>query len=700
MKRLHIYLLITLFAIQSCQNKSEQIKKEFDFNIQLTEKEKNDGILTPELLWKFGRVSNPQVSPDGTNILYSVTYYELATNKSRTSLYIVPVEGGEPRKAVNLSGSQFDQQWLSDDEFAFISVHEGSAQVYKTIVNTDKITKLTNVESEIDGFKISPDQSQILFSTKVKAGQNLTDKNPDLPLLKAMAYNDLMARHWNHWKDENYSHIFFASLKNTPVKSGTDIMPNEEWDAPMSPYFDFDEICWTPDGKQIVYTCKKLIGVEAALSTDSDIYLYDIETKTTKNLTQCNFGYDRNPAFSPDGKYMAYLSMKTPGCESDLEKIILKNMETGETQNLTEHWDQCASNLVWDSNNRTIFFISGINATYQIYSIDISTKNIIKHTQGHHDYKSIAVTSNNLVGAKTTHAMSAEIFRIERENNSEHQITFTNQTIYDHIAMGKSEEKWVETSDGKKMLVWLIYPPKFDAGKKYPAILFCQGGPQSAVSQFFSFRWNFQIMAANDYIIIAPNRRGVPTFGAEWNAQISGDYSGQNIQDYLSAIDHVKKEPFIDNARLGCVGASYGGYSVFYLAGHHQNRFKAFISHCGMFNFESFYGSTEELFFPNYDFGGPYWDKSLKTAQRTYDNSPHKFVENWNTPILIIHGGNDFRIPYTESLQAFTAAKMKGVDARLLYFPEETHFVLKPQNSVLWQREFFGWLDKYVKTKE
>jgi len=697
MKTINIYLVITLLLLISCQPKSDQKQTDFEFNIQLTEKEKNDGILTPELLWKFGRVSNSQVSPDGKNILYTITYYELSSNKSRTSLYTVPVEGGTPQKAVNLSGSQFEHQWLSNNTFAFLSTHENSVQVYKTELNSNKITKLTNVESEIEGFKISPDQSQILYTTMVKEGENLIDKNPDLPLLKAMAYNDLMARHWNHWTDENYSHIFVSTLAQIPVTEGTDIMPGEMWDAPMSPYFDFDEICWAPDGKQIAYTCKKLTGAKAAVSTDSDIYLYDIETKTTKNLTQGNFGYDRNPIFSPDGKYMAYLSMKTPGSESDFEKIILKNMETGEIQNLTDNFDQTASNLSWDADNKTIFFISGINATYQIYSIDIYTKNIKQYTQGHHDYRSVSVTADNLIGTKTKQSMSAEIFRINRNDNSEHQVTFTNKPIYDFIEMGKSEERWIETFDGKKMLVWVIYPPKFDINKQYPAILFCQGGPQSAVSHSFSFRWNFQIMAANDYIIVAPNRRGVPTFGEEWNEQISGDYSGKNIQDYLSAIDNVKKEPFIDQTRLGCVGASYGGYSVFYLAGHHQNRFKAFISHCGMFNFESFYGSTEELFFTNKDLGGPYWDKSSKTIQRSYENSPHKFVAQWNTPILIIHGGKDFRIPYTESLQAFTAARMNGVEARLLYFPEETHFVLKPQNSVLWQREFFGWLDKYLK---
>lgn len=698
MKLINVTTLLLLAMLFSCrQEQTQQNVSEPDFDTRLTEAEINKGILTPEILWKFGRVSNQQLSPDGTKVLYTVTYYSLGTNKSRTTLYISNTETTESRQALKLSGSQFDPQWLDNETYAFISTHQQTAQVYKAKINNNAVEAITNIEGGVDSYKISPDGSHLLYTREVKVGKDLTDMQPDLPLANARIYDDLMCRHWNHWNDVNYSHIFVAPMGTTPITQGDDIMPDEPWDTPMSPYFDAADIAWSADGKSIAYSCKKLTGAKLALSTNSDIYLYDVEKRTTKNLTEDNPGYDRYPAFSPDGKNMAWQSMETPGYEADKERLMLLNLETKQKTYLTGNFDQNTSNYVWDSDSKTIFFVSPINGTHQIYSINIENNNIEKYTEGHHDYQSISVSNNIIVGTKTKHSMAAEIFAVDRTDKNETQITFVNKHIYDHIKMGKSEERWVTTTDGKKMLVWVVYPPNFDSSKQYPAILYCQGGPQSTVSQFFSFRWNFQIMAANDYIIVAPNRRGVPSFGQEWNAQISGDYSGQNIKDYLSAIDDVKKESYIDQNRLGCVGASYGGYSVFYLAGHHQKRFKTFIAHCGMFNFESFYGSTEETFFPTYDLGGAYWDKDNKVAKRSFDNSPHRFVNNWDTPILIIHGENDFRIPYTEALQAFTAARLHNIEARLLMFPEETHFVLKPQNSVLWQREFFGWLDKYLK---
>ena len=698
MKQFFILITLLVLIFFGCQNKQVQNEnRDIEFNPELTDVEKSNGILTEEMMWKFGRVSNPQISPDGTQILYTVSYYELATNKSRTSLYVISSKGGTAKKAVDFAGSQFNQQWLNTTDFAFISTHTGTAQVYKMSFENGNIDKITAIDGGIESFKISPDDCSILYTAEVKVGNDVNDTNPDLPLANAMAYDDLMARHWNHWNDVRYSHIFVAKLNNLPLTEGKDIMENEPWDAPMSPSFDSENIAWSSDSKYIAYACKKLTGKDFAISTNSDIYLYDLTSSTTQNLTSENLGYDKYPSFSNDGKYLVWQSMETPGYEADKERLFIMNLTTKERAYLTEHWDHNASGFTWDSDSKTIFFVSGINATHQIYSLNIETLEIKQYTKGPHDYTTVAVHGDLIIGSKMKHSMATEIFAVNRANMEETQITHTNKAIYDNIEMGKSEERWITTTDGKQMLVWVIYPPKFDPNKKYPALLYCQGGPQSTVSQFFSFRWNFQIMAAHGYIVVAPNRRGVPSFGQEWNAQISGDYSGQNIQDYLSAIDHLKNEPYVDETRLGCVGASYGGYSVYYLAGHHENRFKAFIAHCGMFNLESFYGSTEETFFPNHDLKGPFWDKSNKVAQRSYANSPHRFVDKWNTPILIIHGGNDFRIPYTEALQAFSAARLQGIDSRLLFFPEESHFVLKPQNGVLWQREFFGWLDKYLK---
>jgi dipeptidyl aminopeptidase/acylaminoacyl peptidase len=503
-----------------------------------------------------------------------------------------------------------------------------------------------------------------------------------------------MYRHWDDWTDYAVSHIWVGRPENGVLQSGRDIMEGEPYDAPTAPYFDASEIAWSPDGKYLAYTCKKLKGKEFALSTNTDIYLYDIENGTTKNITGGMSGYDKYPVFSPDGSMIAFQSMATPGYEADKERLMVYHRASEKTEDLTESYDNNAANFVWTADSRSIRFITGVRATYQVYSVDIDTKAIKPITAGKHDITGIAAAGDKLVCCKMSMSMARELFTVDPQTGVEQQLTYTNQNIYDAVNMGKVEERTVKTTDGKDMLVWMVYPPDFDPAKKYPALLYCQGGPQSAVSQFFSFRWNLQIMAANGYIIVAPNRRGLPTFGQEWNRQISCDYGGQNMRDYISAIDDAKKEPYIDENRLGAVGASYGGFSVYWLAGHHEKRFKAFISHCGMFNFESKYGSTEEYWFPNFDLGGPYWQKP---RPKSYDFSPHLAVGKWDTPIMVIHGAKDFRVPYTEGLQAFNAAQLRGIPSRLLIFPEEGHWVLKPQNAVLWQREFFGWLDKWLK---
>jgi dipeptidyl aminopeptidase/acylaminoacyl peptidase len=458
-----------------------------------------------------------------------------------------------------------------------------------------------------------------------------------------------------------------------------------------------EQIAMSPDGKLVAFTCKKLKGKEESISTNSDIYIYNLETEATTNISQGMNGYDMDPVFSSDGKKMVWSSMATAGFESDKKRMMLYDFASKKAEDLSKDFDQSSSNFRFNSTEPDyIYFISGINATYQIFKINIKTRKVTQVTTGIHDYTEFCVNGNSIVGAKMSMSMPTEIFLVNQisRGNSEQQLTFTNKEQLKNIQMGRVEEKWITTTDKKKMLVWVIYPPYFDKNKKYPALLYCQGGPQSAVSQFFSYRWNFQMMAANDYIVVAPNRRGLPSFGQEWNDQISQDYGGQNMKDYLSAIDSVAKEPNVDATRLGAVGASYGAFSVYWLAGNHTKRFKAFIAHCGMFNLESWYGETEEFWFANHDLGGAYWNKP---QPKSYDFSPHKFVGNWDTPILVIHGANDFRIPATEGMQAFGAAQLKGIPSRFLYFPKETHFVTKPQNSVLWQRVFFEWLDKYLK---
>lgn len=653
---------------------------------------------TPELMWKLGRISEMQLSPDGKTILYNVRFYDVSANKGNSDLYTLPVTGGQPKKLTETSSSEFNAIWRPDGlKIGYISTESGSAQVWEMNPDGSDKKQVTNIDGEINGFSYSPKMTHILFIKDVKLAKTTDEIYPDLPKANCIIIDDLMYRHWDSWFDYTYSHVFYAPYSVTAGVSGNpvDIMENEEFDSPLKPWGGMDEVAWSPDGTKIAYTCVKLKGKEYAVSTNSDIYLYDVTAKNTINLSEQNPGYDRSPVFSPDGKKIAWQSMKTPGYEADKERILYYDFDKKAVEDLTEKYPDNASALEFSPDGKKIYFISGVKATEQVFFVDIKTRNITQVTKGTHDYTSYALAGKYLVGTKMSMSLPTEIFKIEEKTGKEEQITFVNKDILSKTRFGQVEERWINTTDGKKMLTWIIYPPDFDPAKKYPALLYCQGGPQSTVSQFFSYRWNFQLMAAKGYIIVAPNRRGLPSFGQEWNQQISGDYGGQNIQDYLSAIDSMAKVPFVDKDRLGAVGASYGGYSVYYLAGHHNKRFKAFIAHCGMFNLESQYGGTEEMWFVNYDLGGPYWQKP--TPKSYTDFSPHKFVGNWDTPILIISGGYDFRIPYTESMQAFTAAQMRGIPSKFLFFPEESHFVLKPQNSILWNREFFGWLDKYLK---
>jgi len=699
MNKLFFILLIAVATLMACSPKSTtEPSVESDFSGELTSQEIEEGKLTPEILWKFGRVGNHEISPDGKWVVFSVSRYDSKTLGRTSNIFVLATSGGEPQKVTEDRFSDVAPTWTPDGgKIAFLSNRYGDYQVWTMNVDGSERMPYTKIDGGINAFKIAPDGKHLMYTQDVKMESTVLEKHTDLPKANAMAMDDLMYRHWNDWTDYSYSHIFVASIESKPVKSGVDIMEGELWDAPLAPYFDDAEIVWSPDGKTLAYTCKKLYGRDYAVSTNSDIYLYNIENKETKNITSQNFGYDKYPVFSPKGDKIAWMSMETPGYESDKERLMILDLASGKQDYLNENWDQNAHGYTWSENGKEIFFLSGYHATYQIYKVDVDSKKFTQITKGQHNFTGFSKVGDQLVGSKTTHQMATELFAVDAKSGTEKQITFINKAIYDNIKLGHSEERWVKTTDGKDMLVWVIYPPNFDKNKKYPALLYCQGGPQSAVSQFWSYRWNFSMMAANDYIVVAPNRRGLPSFGQEWNAQISTDYYGQNIKDYLSAIDALKREPFIDEDKLGCIGASYGGYSTFFLAGHHQKRFKAFISHCGMYNLESFAAATEESFFPNHDLGGMPWEVDNKVAQKAYANSPHKFVQYWDTPIMIITGGKDFRIPYTESLQAFNAAQLRGIPSRLLYFPEETHFVTQPQNAILWQREFFGWLDTYLK---
>ncbi len=693
--------LILAIVLFSCDNITTE-KKDANFQQKTTtdetsiDKITSDGIMTPEVLWSLGRVSDIQISPDGSKILFGISKYSVKENKGDRNLYIMDIDGTNLKQITNFKGSEYNGVWRPDGKMiGFLSHKSGSTQIWEMNIDGSNLKQSSNIKGGITAFKYSPKGDKILYTADVKVDNNIHDIYPDLPKANAKIYDELMYRHWDHWADEFYSHVFVTDYKNGSISNGNDLMKGERYNAPREPFNGMEDINWSPDGSKVSISYKRLTGKNYALSTNSEVYIYNLENGSNQCITKDGFeGYDDGATWSPNGKMIAWSSMATPGFESDKNRIMIHNFETGETIDYSKGFDQSSSSFVFSADSKTLYFISGIEATYQIYSLDIASKSIKQITKGDHNYNSVAVAGNKLIGTKMSMIYPTEIYSIDN-NGNEKQISFINKEILDKITPAKFEKRWVATTDGKKELVWVIFPPNFDKTKKYPTLLYCQGGPQSAVSQFFSYRWNFQIMASNGYIVVAPNRRGLPTFGQEWNDQISGDYGGQNMDDYLSAIDAVAKEDYVDNNNLGAIGASYGGYSIYWLAGHHEGRFKALISHCGIYDLPSMYTSTEETFFVHHDLGGAVWDKPQPKSYTEFN--PANFIGNWDTPILVITGGNDFRIPYTQSMQAFNAAQLHDIPSRFLFFPNESHFVVQPQNSILWQREFKGFLDKYLK---
>jgi len=655
-------------------------------------------IMTPEVLWSFGRISGVEISPDKKTILYGVTYYSVVENKGNRELFTMNIDGSNNQQITKTAGGEYASVWTPDGKkIAYLSAESGSMQLWEMNADGTSAVQISDIEGGINDFKISPDMSKIVYAKDVAVDPTTLDKHPDLPKANARIITDLMYRHWDTWVD-SYSHIFVADYDGKSVKNPVDLLEGQSFNSPLKPMGGMEQIAWSPDSKTLAYTSRKKTGMEYAISTNSDIYLYNLESKEHKNISEGMMGYDINPTFSPDGKKIAWESMQRDGYESDLNRLFVMDLESGEKTDFSSSFDQNASNLVWNADSKGIYFLSDYHARFQVYFLNLENKEIKSITKGDHNYVSVAIAGGNqLIGSKQSIKLPTEIFAINKETGEEKQLSYENKDILAQLSLAEFEERWITTTDNKQMLTWVIYPPHFDKTKKYPALLYCQGGPQSSVSQFFSYRWNFQQMAANGYIIVAPNRRGVPSFGQAWNEQISGDYAGQNMKDYFSAIDALAKEEFVDKTKLGAVGASYGGFSVYWLAGNHQGRFKAFIAHDGIFNMEAQYLETEEMWFANWDMGGPFWDKTNKVAQKTFANSPHKFVQNWDAPIMVIQGGKDYRIMESQAMTAFNAAVLRKVPAKFLYFPEENHWVLQPQNGVLWQREFKSWLDKWLK---
>lgn len=609
-------------------------------------------VMTPELLWQLGRVSPVGLTTDKKNIVYRVSVPSVEQNSFSGSYHIVPVTGGNATEIKDYSE-------LLDDPF------------------------------------VSPDGQFELYHKAVPVKKTkASEMYPDLPKSSALIYDALDYRHWDTWNDGTYNHVFYK--KRNSDEAGTDIMKGEPFHSPQQPFGGSEDYCWAPGGSAIVYVAKKSSGTAYATSTNTDLFMYHLESGKTENLTENNPGYDTHPAFATNGA-LAWLQMQRDGYEADKNDIIVKRGKL--IMNVTAFWDGTVDSFTWSEDGNTIYFIAAVNGTRQLFEVTIPYNSnraaeVKQLSEGDFDVTSIiAIDGDQFYVTRTDMNHASEIFSFNKKKNKWFQITTVNDKKYNEITLSSVKREYFTTTDGQKMLTWVIYPPNFDPSKKYPTLLYCQGGPQSALSQFYSFRWNFQVMAAQGYIIVAPNRRGMPGHGVKWNEQISQDWGGQVMDDYLTAIDEMSKKPFVDKDRLGAIGASYGGYSVFYLAGIHENRFKTFISHCGVFNLESMYGTTEEVFFTNWDMGGAYWEKDNPIAQKTYQKfNPKNLVGKWNTPILIIQGGKDYRVPIGQGQEAFQAAQLQGIKSRFLYLPDENHWVLQPQNALIWQREFFNWL--------
>ena len=608
-------------------------------------------VMTPELLWQLKRVSPIGLSDDGQSVLFNVSQYSIEANARSTKTYKIPISGGD---AIEIS--DYDDIYTNP--------------------------------------ALSPNGGFELITKEVKIKPILGSEHyPGMEQSNVYIYDNLNYRHWDKWEDGYFSHLF---IKDQERGTETDLNEGEAFDVPQQPFGGAEDYTWNHDGSKVYYVCKKEYGTAYAQSTNTDIYQYDLGTKQTTNLTESNQGYDTHPVVSGDGT-LAWLQMDEPGYESDKNDIIL--LEEGGPINLTGHWDGTVYSFIFSGDGKKIYFTAPVNGTRQLFELPIPKKGnakIKQVTDGQFDVNGlVGLSGNTLVVTRTDMNHASEIYTVNLKNGEMSQLTRQNDDTYNKIRLSKVEKRMVTTTDGKEMVTWVIYPPDFDPNKKYPTLLYCQGGPQGALSQFYSFRWNFQLMAAQGYIVVAPNRRGMPGYGVEWNEQISGDWGGQNMQDYLAAIDDVAKEDYVDSERLGCVGASYGGYSAFYLAGIHEGRFKSFIAHDGVFNLRSMYGTTEELFFVNKDFGGAYWEEK---ASKTYDEfNPIDMVAKWDTPILIIQGGRDYRVPIGQGLEAFQTAQLQGIKSKLLYFPDENHWILSAQNGVIWQREFYKWLDETLK---
>lgn len=665
----------------------EQTYDNLDFKVE-------NGRMSPEALWSIGTVNLCDVSPDKSKVLYTVGWTDIEADKSHKEIYVMNTDGSNKQQLTfDNDNNEYNVMWRPDGQrIGFIK----ESQLWEMDADGTKLEQVSHIDGGIEGFRYSPNQKQVVYIKEVNMSPEITQPYADMPKANVRKVTDLMYRHWDHYVDGKFAHLFVTAYAAS-VDAGTDIMEGEMWEAPMRPFGGIEDVIWSPDSKQIIYAARKKTGVEYAMSTNSDLYCYNITTTKTTNLTKGMMGYDQGPVFSNDGKTLVWGSMERDGYEADVVRLAKMDWATKQIS-FYHNDDMNPGSLSFDEKDENIYFTSVWHGVYNIYKYNMAADKATLVASDNCNYGTVIDAGKSLIATRQAHAYPTDIFEVAKDGSSATNITEVNKPILDQITMGETQEHWVKTTDGKDMLVWVILPPNFDASKKYPTLLYCQGGPQSALSQFWSKRWNFQNFVANDYIIIAPNRRGMPGYGREWNEAISKDYGGQCMQDYLSAIDHFAQESYVDEDKLGAIGASFGGYSIYWLAGNHEKRFKTFMSHDGIFNFESMYLETEEMWFVHWDMGGNFWDKDNEAAKKeTYKQSPHLFINNWDTPIMVVHGSKDYRIADTQGMQAFNAARLQDIPAEYLNFPEENHWVLGAQNGIVWQRSVADWLDKWLK---
>ena len=672
------------------------------------------GVFDLDALEALGRVSAVSVSPDTRKVLFGISYESLEQNRSNNDLYVMDPDGSNLERITRTPKSESNFTWINQGKQIAFTYADADGKNQLWVMNPDGSGRkqVTSLEKGIEGFLFSPDEKKVVLISPIKFAREAKDIYPDLPKATGRVIDDMMYKHWDEWVTE-IPHPFIGDFNGSNVDNIEDIMADEPmYEAPMRPFGGIESFAWSPDSQSLIYVSRKKTGRDYAVSTNSDLYLYNIADKSTRNITEGMMGYDTAPAYSPDGKYVAWLSMERDGYEADKNRIFLMDVTSGEKTDLTSEWDYTADAIAWNPNGKSIYFLAAKDGDVPVFAIDITTKEVKVVADGECDYAALAPLDEESI-VTLRHSMLAPNEVCIAKAGEVKQISNVNTELLASLKMPRVERNMVPTTDGKQMLVWAVYPQDFDSTKTYPSLLYCQGGPQSAVSQFWSYRWNLALMASNGYIVIAPNRRGLPGFGSEWNAQISGDYPGQNMRDYLAAVDYMKQYSFIDPARIGCTGASYGGFSTYWLAGNHEKRFAAFLAHAGIFNIEAQYLETEEMWFANWDMGGgadkapadvttapdygAYWKKDNATAQRTFAMSPHRFIDKWDTPIMISHGEFDYRILSSQGEMAFNAAKLRGIPAEMVIFPDENHWILKPQNAVMWQRLFFRWFDKWLK---